>query len=95
MCLIEWEAKCEFQVIVDAENERRAQIAARVAAIKPVSGSQEDARRGKKDKEKVNAQAAALEAEILELQQLQETPVKPATEMYAEKEGNTNITFVL
>ncbi|PSN29539.1 hypothetical protein C0J52_25170 [Blattella germanica] len=60
--LLEWEARCEFQVIVDEENERRAQIAARVAAIKPVS-TQEDSRRAKKDKDKLLAQTAALEAE--------------------------------
>ncbi|KAJ9600158.1 hypothetical protein L9F63_009568, partial [Diploptera punctata] len=84
-CLVEWDVKYEFQKIVDAENERRAQIAARVAAMRPVS-SQEDARRGKKDRDKLAAQAAAIEAEMLELQKLQDIPIKPASEMFAEKE---------
>jgi transposase len=89
MSLMEWDAKRELQIMVDEENDRRAKLAAKIAAMKPASSGTDDSRHSKgvsKDG-RPTSQTSALEAELLELQQIQQTPVKTASEILAEQEG--------
>ncbi|XP_069691466.1 dynein axonemal intermediate chain 7 homolog [Periplaneta americana] len=86
--LVEWDARRELQVLVDEENERRAQIAAKIAAMKPSPSIADDARRAKasaKDSRPMS-EVSAQEAELQELQQIQQTPVKTASELFAGQE---------
>lgn len=89
MSLMEWDAKRELQVLVDEENDRRVKLAAKIAAMKPVSSTTDDPRHSKSVSKdgRPPSQTSALEAELLELQQIQQTPVKTASELYAEQEG--------
>ncbi|KAJ4443307.1 hypothetical protein ANN_04975, partial [Periplaneta americana] len=93
--LVEWDARRELQVLVDEENERRAQIAAKIAAMKPSPSIADDARRAKasaKDSRPMS-EVSAQEAELQELQQIQQTPVKTASELFAGQEGELH-TFL-
>jgi hypothetical protein len=86
---VEWDAKCEIQVLVDKENDRRAKLTAKIADMKPALPTTDDTRHSKsvlKDG-RPTSQTSLLESELLELQQIQQTPMKTASEMYAEQEG--------
>lgn len=89
MCLVEWDAKRELQLLVDKENDRRAQLAAKIAAMKPVLSNSDDSRhsRSSSKNERPPLQTSTLESELLELQRIQQTPVKTASEMHTEQEG--------
>ncbi|XP_021923830.1 axonemal 84 kDa protein-like isoform X3 [Zootermopsis nevadensis] len=94
--LMEWDAKHELQVMVDEENDRRAKLAAKIAAIKPASSTTDDSRHSKSvSKDGRPTSQTALEAELLELQQIQQTPVKTASEIYAEQEDERQATVKL
>jgi len=89
MCLVEWDAKHELQLLVDKENDCRAQLAAKIAAMKPVMSNSGDSRHSKSSSKngKPPLQTSTLESELLELQRIQQTPVKTASELYTEQEG--------
>jgi hypothetical protein len=89
MSLVEWNAKCEIQVLVDRENDRRAKLAAKIAEMKPALPATDDTRHTKSVSKdgRPTSQTSLLESELLELQQIQQSPVKSASEMYAEQEG--------
>jgi len=86
---VEWDAQRELQVLVDKENDRRAKLAAKIAAMKPASSTTDDPRHSRNVSKdgRPTSQTSALEAELLELQHIQQTPVKTASEIYAEQEG--------
>jgi hypothetical protein len=89
MCLVEWDAKCELQLLVEKENDRRAQLAAKIAAMKPVMSNSGDSRHSKSSSKngKPPLQTSTMESELLELQRIQQTAVKTASELYTEQEG--------
>jgi hypothetical protein len=89
MSLVEWNAKREIQVLVDKENDHRAKLAAKIADMKPAPSAIDDARHSKSVSKdgRPTSQTSVLESELLELQQIQQTPVKTASEIYAEREG--------
>jgi hypothetical protein len=89
MCLVEWDAKHELQLLVDKENDRRAQLAAKIAAMKPAPSNSDGSRHSKSAAKngRPASETSTLESELLELQRIQQTPVKTASEMYAEHEG--------
>lgn len=86
---MEWDAKRELQVLVDKENDYRAQLAAKIATMKPAPSNSDDSGQSKSASKngRPASQTSALESELLELQRIQQIPVKTASEMYAEQEG--------
>jgi hypothetical protein len=88
MSLVEWDAKHEIQILVDRENDRRTKLAARLADLKPELSTSDDARYSKSvSKDGIPTSQTSVESELLELQQIQQTPMKSASEIYAEQEG--------
>lgn len=86
---MEWEAKREIQVLVDKESDRRAKLASKIADMKPAVSTADDTQHSKSASKdgRPTSQTSLLESELLELQQIQQTPMKTASEIYAEQEG--------
>ncbi|PNF19093.1 hypothetical protein B7P43_G10819 [Cryptotermes secundus] len=97
MSLVEWNTKCEIQVLVDRENDRRAKLAAKIAELKPALPATDDTRHTKSVSKdgRPTSQTSLLESELLELQQIQQTPIKTASEIYAEQEDEKQATVKL